>query len=157
MKKRLLVLTIIISAATFSFAQDYTTGIGLRGGFSQGITVKHFISDVSAFEGLLSTKYRGFDVTALYELHHEDVFGVDRLNWYYGAGAHLGLWNGNYVPGATDYHNHLVIGIDGIVGIEYNFPELPINLSLDWKPAFNLIGYTGLWAKGGAISIRYIY
>ena len=102
MKKRLLVLTIIISAATFSFAQDYTTGIGLRGGFSQGITVKHFISDVSAFEGLLSTKYRGFDVTALYELHRYDVFGKDRLNWYYGAGAHLGLWNEANTTWATE-------------------------------------------------------
>jgi hypothetical protein len=53
--------------------------------------------------------------------------------------------------------NYTVIGIDGILGIEYNFEEVPINIGVDWKPAFNLTGYSGFWGDGGALSIRYIF
>jgi hypothetical protein len=41
--------------------------------------------------------------------------------------------------------------------LEYNFKEIPFNLSLDWKPALNLVGSSGFWGDGGAISIRYIF
>lgn len=50
-----------------------------------------------------------------------------------------------------------VPGIGGISGLEYSFDEVPINLGTDWKPVFNFIGYTGWWADGGALSIRYIF
>jgi len=35
--------------------------------------------------------------------------------------------------------------------------EVPFNISIDWKPAYNLWGYSGFWADGGALSIRYIF
>lgn len=138
-------------------AQDYSTGIGLRGGWYNGLTAKHFLSEKSAVEGILTTRWQGFSVTALYELHKYTAFGVERLNWYYGGGAHLGFWNGTYTTWGTAGTTYLVIGIDGILGIEYNFAEIPINLSLDWKPAFNLIGYFDFWVDGAAASVRYIF
>jgi len=49
------------------------------------------------------------------------------------------------------------VGIDFILGLENNFKEIPFNISIDWKPAYNLTGYSGFWADGGAISIRYIF
>ena len=54
---------------------------------------------------------------------------------------------------AQDYN----IGIDGIIGIEYNIEPIPFNISLDWKPGLNLIGYTGFWGDELAFSIRYIF
>ena len=84
------------------------------------------------------------------------AFGVDHLNWYYGGGAHIGFWNGNSSWGERD-RAYTIIGIDGIIGIEYNFTEAPINIGLDWKPAINLTGYTGFWGDGGALSVRYIF
>jgi hypothetical protein len=50
-----------------------------------------------------------------------------------------------------------VVGLDGILGLEYSFVGIPINISVDWKPAFNFAGHSGFWADGGAISIRYIF
>ena len=79
------------------------------------------------------------------------------MNWYYGLGAHIGFWDGNYTNWGTPGENYAVIGVDGIIGLEYNFSEIPFNIGLDWKPAINIIGFTGFWADGGALSIRYIF
>ncbi len=158
MKKLFLTFVLTFFILTMLSAQDYGTGIGLRGGFSSGLTVKHFISQKNALEGILSTRWRGFDITGLYEIHNQ-AFDTDRLNWYFGFGAHLGFWDGDYTYTRWGEvgRNYIIIGIDGILGIEYNFREAPINIGIDWKPAFNIIGYTGFWGDGGALSIRYIF
>jgi hypothetical protein len=79
------------------------------------------------------------------------------LNFYYGIGGHIGFWDGRYYWNYNNDRNYTVIGIDGILGLEYNFKEIPFNLSIDWKPAFNLNDSSGFWGDGGAISIRYIF
>jgi hypothetical protein len=156
MKKIILTLALVIFISAFASAQDYNTGVGLRLGFSNGLTVKHFLSQRSAVEGLLATRWRGFEITGLFEVHNQ-AFDVERLNWYYGFGGHIGFWNGDNTTWGDVGTNYTLIGIDGILGIEYNFKEVPINIGLDWKPAFNLTGYTGFWGDGGALSIRYIF
>ena len=156
MRKVVLTVILAISIVTLASAQDYNTGVGLRGGLSQGLTLKHFIGEKTAVEGLLSTRWAGFDITGLYEIHNV-AFEVDQLKWYYGGGAHIGFWNGDNVTWGTDGTSYTVIGIDGILGIEYSFSEAPINIGLDWKPAINLVGYSGFWGDGGALSIRYIF
>lgn len=145
----------IISILVMASAQDYKTGVGIRAGFSSGLTIKHFESYKAAFEGLLTTRWQGFDITGLYEIHNQ-AFDVQQLNWYYGGGAHLGFYNGNYVSWGNNGTAYTVVGIDGILGIEYTFSELPINIGIDWKPALNLIGYEGLWSEGG-LSFRYVF
>jgi hypothetical protein len=158
MKKTILTLTLVIFISAITAAQDYNTGVGLRLGFTQGLTVKHFLSQRSAVEGLLATRWRGFEITGLYEVHN-NAFDVERLNWYFGGGGHVGFWNGDNANGrlGDEGGNYTIVGIDGILGIEYNFKEVPINIGLDWKPEFNLTGYTGFWGDGGALSIRYIF
>ncbi len=151
-------LTLLLAVCLFFVgnAQDYNTGIGLRGGFSNGLTVKHFISEKAALEGILASRWSGFQITGLYEIHNR-AFDTDRLNWYFGFGAHVGFWNGKRVPWSENNDQYTVIGVDGILGLEYNFREVPINLSLDWKPELNFYGHSGFWADGGAFSIRYIF
>lgn len=156
MKNLIFVLLIVLLFGLESKSQDYNTGIGLRGGWGTGLTVKHFLGDKAAVEGILDSRWRGFSLTGLYEIHNT-AFDIDRLNWYYGFGGHIGFWNGKNVGWADDNNNYTIIGIDGILGIEYNFDFIPINLSIDWKPALNLAGSSGFWGDGGAISIRYIF
>jgi hypothetical protein len=157
MKRIIITCLLVFGLVSINYSQDYKTGIGLRGGWESGLTVKHFIGAKSALEGILATRWRGFEITGLYEIHNQ-AFKVDRLKWYLGFGGHAGFWNGDYTRGwGTSGTNYTVIGIDGILGLEYSFSEVPINLSLDWKPAFNFIGYSGWWADGGALSIRYIF
>ena len=156
MKKLTFVLLIALVLGLQSNAQDYNTGIGLRGGWGTGLTIKHFIHDNKAVEGIFDSRWHGFSVTGLYEIHNQ-AFGVDRLNWYYGIGGHIGFWDGRYYWNHNTDRNYTVIGIDGILGLEYNFKEIPFNIGVDWKPAFNLTDSSGFWGDGGAISIRYIF
>ena len=156
MKKLIIVLAIFISVFSGAKAQDYENAIGLRGGLFSGLTFKHFISNKAALEGLLETRWGGFNITGLYEVH-ANAFDVDRLNWYYGAGANIGFYSGKNTPWGTLGTSYSLIGIDGILGIEYNIPDIPINISIDCKPVLSLVGYTDFWADGAAISIRYIF
>lgn len=156
MKKRLFTFLIATFIMGSLFAQDYNTGIGLRGGLYNGVTIKHFLGSKTAVEGLIATRWGSIDLTALYELHRYNAFDVDRLNWYYGIGGHVGLWNGDNIPGSP-LGSYVAVGVDGILGIEYNFSEIPINVSLDWKPRFTILGYSKFAPDGAAISLRYIF
>ncbi len=157
MKKLIFALTLFLATSVAVKAQDYSTGIGVRGGLSSGLTVKHFIGSNKAIEGLLSTRWRGFHITGLYEIHAR-AFDTPRLNWYYGVGGHVGFWDDyDRHPWFDDDGSHTVVGVDGIIGIEYNIEPIPFNISLDWKPGINLIGYRGFWADEVALSIRYIF
>jgi hypothetical protein len=81
MKKIILLSVPIITFANLGLTQYYNTGIGLRGGWFNGFTVKHFIGENKALEGILITRWRGFNITGLHEVHH-NTFYVAGLNWY---------------------------------------------------------------------------
>ena len=72
----------------------------------------------------------------------------------------MGFWDSSRNPWWDDNKNNnsrLVIGVDGQIGLEYVFEEIPLNLSIDWKPAFNIIGITNFWAGDAALSVRYTF
>lgn len=155
LKRSLLICLILVSSGLVQ-AQEYRTGLGLRGGFSSGLTIKHFVSGSNAIEGILGTHYRGFLLTGLYE-KHTGAFDVSGMKWFYGGGVHLGVYDGYYAHNWFDDNNsHAVMGIDGIIGLEYKIQEIPISISLDLKPALNLIGYTGFYMDF-ALSLRYVW
>ncbi len=157
MKGKILVLVLIAASLSLQAkSQDYLNSVGARLGLSQGITLKHFVSRTDAVEGLLTARWAGFSITGLYE-RQMGAFDVERLYFYYGAGAHLGVWNGKINPWFDDRSGHTVIGIDGILGLEYVFNQIPFNISVDWKPGFNLIGYTGFWGDELALSFRFMF
>ncbi len=158
--KKIIFIGVFILLVFSVNAQDYYTAVGIRGGMSNGVTVKHFLSRVDAVEGIVATRWGGFIVTGLYEFVHE--FKTPGLNWYYGFGVHLGYWNGSRSekPGWWELEHDggvTIMGADGILGIEYTFEDVPINISIDWKPVFNMLGYSGWWGDQAAASIRYTF
>lgn len=154
MRKILVALIILLFFGLSSnVTAQYKTGIGARLGSFNGFTVKHFLNDQNALEGLVSFRWNGFVVTGLYEWQ-KPFPDVPNLDWFIGGGAHIGFWSeGNYHW--ESYQSHTIVGADFILGLEYTFKEVPISLSLDWKPAFNFIGYSNWWGDGAALSIRY--
>ena len=156
MKKIIITCLVAFCLTSISFAQNYDTGIGLRAGYYNGLTIKHFVGQNEAIEGIFSTRWRGFEITGLYEIQNP-VFNAEGLDWYFGFGGHAGFWNGDYAEWGTPGTMYTVFGIDGILGLEYSFRLIPVNIGLDWKPALNITGYSGMWFDGGALSIRYIF
>jgi len=159
-----LVAVLVISANVNKLrAQSYTNGIGLRGGFESGVTFKHFIDESKALEFIGFSRWKGWGIIGMMELH-ANAFGVDGLNWFYGGGVHVGqfsYWGNNHDHGHNhlDEHihgNELAIGVDPIVGIEYHIGSIPITISVDIKPVVNIISSMYI-QSGGGISIRYAW
>lgn len=60
------------------------------------------------------------------------------LQWYYGGGAYLGFVK-TYNATKNINETNTNFGAQGVVGLDYKFVNLPLNLSLDWKPELNLV------------------
>ena len=81
------------------------------------------------------------------------VWEIDNgFNWYAGVGGGLGSWSTkNDTSGSFVY-------IAGDIGIEYDFDEVPIMLSLDFRPEFGFGGnkyYRNNYGSDIALGIRY--
>jgi hypothetical protein len=157
MKKLLIVFVIgLLTSKSYSQAlgQDYRTAVGVKV-WPGAITVKHFIKDDAAIEGLLSFWNYGFRITGLYE-YHGDINGAPGLKWYIGPGAHIGFYNNDYKAAYPDRDAGIDLGVDGIIGLDYKFNNAPINLSLDWQPSFTIVSHPDFRSWGG-LGIRFAF
>jgi hypothetical protein len=148
--KRTIPIFILLTVSLFSFtivkAQDvqgtgaYKTALGVRLSSSNAmvnnsISIKHFITDKMAVEGLFSFG-DPLAIGALLEIHKP--LASEGLSWFYGAGAYIGFVkkvNVNTQKTTTDPN----FGAMGVVGLDYKFTNIPLNLSLDWKPELNIV------------------
>jgi hypothetical protein len=156
MKRTFFILILLASISLLSYGQDYRTSLGLRAGLPYGLTVKHFLNKYNALEGMLASSWGGFVITGLYENEHW-TGEYPGLNWFWGFGGHVGFWDLGRNPNVNANYTGAVIGVDAILGLEYTFDEIPLNLSLDLLPTINLIGDTGWGGINGALSIRYVF
>jgi len=149
----------VSSANAQSMGSEYKTALGVKF-FPGAISIKHFVSPAHAFEGLGYFYHDGFRFTGLYEIHG-NFAGATGLKWYIGPGAHIGMWNrtwrnknkGLVYTGPQNY----TIGVDGVLGLDYKFNGAPINVSLDWQPSINLVGYGSFEPGWGGLAIRYTF
>jgi hypothetical protein len=155
------------SSSTTVVAQDYKNGIGIRlGGLTSGLTFKHFVKPLGAFEGILGFGHRSFLITGLYE-QHVGIGSAPGLRWLYGGGAHIGFfrYDGYYYWGHKNrgiYYvddrgpSRAIVGLDLILGLDYKFANAPFNLSLDIKPIIDF--YDGLYGYfDGGLSVRFTF
>jgi hypothetical protein len=140
--------------AAQSEGSDYKTALGVKY-YPGAITIKQFIRDDRALEGLFSFWNYGFRFTGLYEFHTH-VTDIPGMKAFLGPGGHIGSWNDNWRHDHPTRAQGVMIGIDGIAGLDYKFNGAPIDLSLDVQPALNIVGYTyvSLW---GGMAIRYTF
>ncbi|MFN3951962.1 MAG: hypothetical protein ACK4KT_06135 [Thermaurantimonas sp.] len=135
MKKILLFLFITISLSIYS--QEYKHALGLRGGFNNGITYRNYTSPSKAYEFILSPRWGGWSLTGLIE-YYQPLGSEPGLSWFYGFGAHVGTYRRGK-PNVGPADENLLLGVDGIIGIDYKFQGVPLNISLDAKPEFNIV------------------
>lgn len=147
-----------------SSVENYNTALGIRlNPWVVGFTIKHFIQGPHAIEGLVTTNHEhktNVTFTALYEYHWN--IGRPELNMYAGGGAHLGFydrrdydWDRYVDKGKGTYVSP---GLDGIIGVEWTFKNIPLNLSADLKPYVQFVGPTNFIGEEiGGISARYTF
>ncbi|MBY0536408.1 MAG: hypothetical protein K2P88_11200 [Chitinophagaceae bacterium] len=155
--KRVMISVMVLFISVGAFAQangsSYQTAIGVK--FYPGaISVKHFTQSNRALEGLGYFWNYGFRFTGLYEFHG-DIQGAKGLKWYAGPGAHVGFWNDDWKNRYPDRDRGVAIGIDGVLGLDYKISGAPLNISIDWQPSFNLVGYSYFESGWGGVGIRY--
>ena len=161
---KILLLFIAICFSMCAGAQNYTRDAGIRVGDYFTATYRQFIEEDEAFEGMFFIGRRGFTFTILKE-HFQPALGriSENLYFQYGYGAHLGLrYTDHYKVLNRTYelaHYRLspLLGIDGMAGLEYRFPQLPLLMSVDIKPYFeySTIQIFGLYLQSIGFSIKY--
>ncbi len=147
-----MILSVCMWGDAFGQLTGYRTAAGIRIGNSSGITGKMGLGGKLALEGALTTRWDGVNLTVLAEVANP-IADTQGLGWYLGGGAHVGYWDD---PEDPEKNNRFFIGVDGIVGMEYTFSDIPLNLSLDWKPMFNILSSTYFAWDEFALSVRYV-
>ncbi|TMI67920.1 MAG: hypothetical protein E6H09_23595 [Bacteroidetes bacterium] len=162
MRKAVLAVIFLLSVVTIQAqsksanSSNYTTALGVKIWDGGGISLKHFFNK-NAGELIAYFSGHGFRLTGLYEIHG-DFSDAPGLKWYIGPGAHIGFYDEGYYKHGYYYgDSHTSIGIDGVLGLDYKFKGAPINLSIDWQPAFEFGDGAGFYGSWGGLGIRYTF
>jgi hypothetical protein len=147
MKKLIAVLAVCFAVAATTNAQK-AIGLRIGSGTANGgeISYQLDMSTANRLEADLgfinNNDHSGVSLTGIYQwLWDLEPLG-EGFKWYAGAGAGLRLFDG------------IGLGIHGQLGIEYNFTDIPLQLSLDTRPGWYFGGENGMDA-GAALSVRY--
>ena len=153
--KRIIIASIsVLIFSNINAQSSYDKAIGLKvpGGIS--VTYKKFVTKTNSGEALFTVGNKGFRLTGLYEFNFYSFKNVPNLSWFAGPGAHIGFWKAQY---EKDYGSKADLGIDGIIGLDYKFNNIPINLSVDWQPSVTLLGSAGFAPAYGGVGVRYTF
>ena len=153
-KSKILVALVLLTVyASKTKAQEATTSserrhqLGIRissqdAAVNHSISYKYFFNSTTAAEALFSFS----DPVAIGLLIEKyKPFGPLGLTWFWGAGAYVGFGGGRNV------------GAQGIVGLDFLFPTLPVNLSVDWKPELNFAKQFSFEPAAVGLSARFAF
>ena len=147
MKKWSFIAFVLLLGTISTNAQNYKSALGVRFSSSDAvvnhaITFKHFFKQNTAVEALFSF-VKPYALGVLIEKHHP--LTNENFTWFWGAGFYAGF---------TDKKN---FGAQGALGLDFKIPEVPVNLSLDWKPELNLIKETFFEPAAVGVSARFTF
>jgi len=161
MKKQLVTLAIcLLSITAFSQVKNqHAIGMRLGGGntFGSQVTYQYGLSNYNRIEadlGFVSNNNgNGFNLSGVYQW----VWAIESgFNWYAGPAVTLGSWSyKSKYDGSGD--SGAYFGLGGQIGAEYNFVEVPINISLDTMPQFGFGPTNQHFNMGLSLSVRYTF
>lgn len=160
MKKVTFVFLLTLAIGSFSnlSAQDYKTALGVRLSSSNAlqnnsISIKQFVSEKVAIEGLF-TFGDPISLGALVETHKS--LSPAGLSYFYGAGGYIAFLkkiNTTTSKTTTDPN----FGAQGVIGLDYKFTNVPLNISLDWKPELNIVSDINFEPAAIGFSARFTF
>lgn len=169
MKLKGILLAAFALTAMSVFAQsDYKQSIGVRGGSGYydvaSASYKTFLNDASAIEinagfrpyGWGEYKWVNASVSGTYQ-HHFPINPVQGLKWFVGGGVVVSNTFSKY-----DDYKGVSLGLYPTAGADYKFSKIPLAVSADIRPTFNVVeafdyhGYKGFYPNAG-VSARYTF
>ncbi|TBR19207.1 MAG: hypothetical protein EPO57_04350 [Chitinophagaceae bacterium] len=153
--KKLLLLTLFTTNLYFGQAQNYSDAVGVRLGnggenaIGNAISFKHFFNNKASAK-IMFDYSDNLTLGLLLEIN-KPIKNAANLNWFYGAGAYVGL---NAEKTVT---SRKLLGAQGSVGLDYKFANAPINIELDCKPELNFIDEINLELFNFGLSLRYVF
>ena len=143
-------LLAVAAITTTASAQNYRTAGGLFIDFGDGSTlvgphVKHFFTNQIAGQGSVLFG-SGFTAIGVDVSYNASIPGAQGLSWNLGVGPQA--WIGK---NATSF------ALRPAVGLEYTIPNAPINIGVDWRPAWRLTDGSDFAAGRFGLALRYIF
>ena len=157
--KKVLILIAAITISASVFAQDYDRAVGLRIGAGVSANYKTFLSSTNAFQvdlgltNLFSKHSLNLLVSGTYLWHWGTE--INRLSLYAGPGASVGLYLGQ--EKGEGEKSALALSVDALGGLEYTFKNLPMAISLDYRPQINLLNKPIFNFSGVGLGIKYTF
>lgn len=151
MIKKLLMIAVFFLSVGLTTSNAQSVGeLGIRWGDATGgdVSVDGIVGlgEFSRIHANVSFGGNGgtdFGIDALWDFIYRPLSG-EAFNWYAGAGPFVG------------FGDVFSLGIAGELGLQYNF-NIPLSLSLDWRPGFRLVEDTDFNAGGFGINLRYVF
>jgi hypothetical protein len=143
----ILTSNIINAQETSSSSLDRKHQLGIRissqdAAVNHSISYKYFFSSTIAGEALFTFSDPAA-IGLLVEKH--TALGSSGASWFWGAGPYLG------------FGSERRFGLQGIGGFDFLFPNLPINLSVDWKPEINFTKKFSFEPAAVGVSARFAF
>jgi hypothetical protein len=76
---------------------------------------------------------------------HQPLSSEEGLRWMFGLGGYVG------------FEDDTNLGVQGLLGLDYKFMNIPLNLSVDWKPEMNLISEFTFQPAAVGLSVRFTF
>jgi hypothetical protein len=165
--QRIIIISMFVFASLVLPAQNNNYSIGLRMGSYTGISARFNFESQTSLELILGGKDHGLTSTFLLQFNKPiDLYWSRGFSWYWGVGSHFGyMRTDNYVnyfniksDESFDYFRTVpTAGIDGSIGLMYEFAEVPIVLALDAKPFVEIINVRRLRMRifETSLTVRY--
>ncbi len=155
MKKTVFIILASCLAVFSASAQvdDNALGIRVGGGNFSGVefSYQRGLSDANRLEfdlGIGSNKhFSGIGLSGIYQWVWP--IGGEGFNWFAGPGAGLALYNGK-----GDNDDFVGLSLGGQIGVGYSF-KIPLQLTIDTRPMFDIMADSDAFGWGLALGIRY--
>ncbi|MDA3817311.1 MAG: hypothetical protein PF486_08035 [Prolixibacteraceae bacterium] len=124
-------------------AQNYNRSLGVRTGSSRSIFYEIPNDGLSSYRFMLTSRNGGQNVAAMKIFRHYRMPELpEYLTFYYGYGAHAGYvrWKEEYDNRVDRHFSAPIAGLDALVGLAYDFTEIPVSLTIDARPFFDYGG-----------------
>lgn len=127
-------------------AENYKLGLGIRfstnpATVNNSISFRYFFTEKTAGEVLFSMR-KPFAMGLLVEQYK--ALSETPFRYFFGGGVY------------SNFGSTREAGLQGVLGLDYKIPNIPFNLSVDWKPELALVKTFSFEPSALGLSARFI-